>query len=230
MKMSDRDQIEAGQQAWLRIKSHSQKCFEDWLVLSKALEIGRNACLKAAGANRPFGSRYTKAMGAWLRETGLDDLNHQERARALLVLQHLPAVTVWRAGLPDAVRRKLNHPNAIWRSWRRSITIAERPSSGGSKERPPEAAAQPVVPSAPAEISRHARYGKAKAIYWSQDALRRAHGAMILSRSSDLLTLARVALQAAIRNEADLLALLDPPAKEPRQIATRPAAVELHPA
>jgi hypothetical protein len=39
--------------------------------------------------------------------------------------------------------------------------------------------------------------------------MRRAHEAMLTSRSSDLPVLARVALTAAIRNEDDLLALLD---------------------
>jgi hypothetical protein len=39
------------------------------------------------------------------------------------------------------------------------------------------------------------------------------HQAMLDSRSHDLLTRARVALQAAIRCEADLVALLDQPPK-----------------
>lgn len=46
-----------------------------------------------------------------------------------------------------------------------------------------------------------------KPVYWSQAALRRAHEPMVKSRSSDLLILARLALEAAIRTEADLLAL-----------------------
>jgi hypothetical protein len=46
-------------------------------------------------------------------------------------------------------------------------------------------------------------------VYWPQAALRRAHLAMLDSRSNDLLMLARCELQAAIRNEADLLELLD---------------------
>jgi hypothetical protein len=42
--------------------------------------------------------------------------------------------------------------------------------------------------------------------------LRRAHEAMLKSKSTDLLTLARLALEAAIRNENDLLDLLHPEA------------------
>jgi hypothetical protein len=51
-------------------------------------------------------------------------------------------------------------------------------------------------------------------VYWSQAAVRRAHEKMLASRSTDLLVLARICLENAIRNEADLIALLDdrPPA------------------
>lgn len=52
---------------------------------------------------------------------------------------------------------------------------------------------------------------RGKPIFWSRDAMKRAHVAMLDSGSSDLLTLARCALQAAIRNERDLLALLPEP-------------------
>jgi hypothetical protein len=66
----------------------------------------------------------------------------------------------------------------------------------------------------------------------NEDCMRRAHQAMLDSKSSDLLTLARAALQAAIRTEADLLALLpaEPPAKPaPRSIReAAPAATAAH--
>jgi hypothetical protein len=58
-----------------------------------------------------------------------------------------------------------------------------------------------------------------KAIHWLQEPIRRAASAMRESRSNDLLILARVALQAAIRSEDDLFALLKdtttPPAFPP---------------
>jgi hypothetical protein len=131
-----------------------------------------------------------------------------------MVLENLPAISAFRDGLDEAQRRRLNHPNAILAHWRRSISAET-------------AAQRQDVISAETLRQRAARRGKAKAIFWSQDAMRRAHQAMLDSRSSDLLTLARVALQAAIRTEADLLAVLaaDPPAKKPRQ--TAPAALSL---
>ncbi len=58
--------------------------------------------------------------------------------------------------------------------------------------------------------------------------MRRAHQAMLDSRSSDLLTLARVALEAAIRTEADILELLQPANPPPKaQRSTSAPALEL---
>jgi hypothetical protein len=227
MTKGDSDQIEAGREAWQRIRENGRRSFDDWILVARALAIGRAVALQEAGTDRPYGVHFTRASARWPRQSGLDGLNDQERSRALLVLQHLPAILIWRAGLDEAQRRRINHPNSVYLCWNRSITTAETAKRQDVVSPKPAAKRQPVVPSvtAPAETARH---GKAKAIYWSQDTLRRAHQAMLHSRSSDLLTLARVALQAAIRNEADLLALLDadPPARKPRQICA-PAALEL---
>ena len=53
------------------------------------------------------------------------------------------------------------------------------------------------------------RRARGRSVFWGQDHLRRAHRAMLDWRSSDLLTLARVALEAAIRSDDDLRDLLD---------------------
>jgi hypothetical protein len=57
-----------------------------------------------------------------------------------------------------------------------------------------------------------------KPIYWPQDMLRRAAMALRECGSSDIFRLARVALEAAIRSESDLLALLPEPAATQRHI------------
>jgi hypothetical protein len=54
-----------------------------------------------------------------------------------------------------------------------------------------------------------------KAIHWLQEPIRRAASAMRKSRSNDLLILARVALQAAIRSEDDLFAVLKDTTTQP---------------
>src|SRR6516162_6323648 len=89
-------------------------------------------------------------------------------------------------------RRQLNHPAAIWTHWR-----GAQPADCG------RAARLHVVSNGGARPQR-----AGKAIHWPQEPIRRAASAMRESRSNDLLILARVALQAAIRSEDDLFALL----------------------
>jgi hypothetical protein len=223
--MSDGDQIEAGRAAWARIRENGRKSFDDWITVARALAIGRSVALQEAGTDRPYGVTFTRASARWLRQSGLHGINDQERSRALLVLANLPAILEWRAGLDEAQRRRINHPNSVYLCWHRDTN--------------PKPAKRPVVTkaaaaAAPAETARshpdvHHPYAKPRAIFWNQDAIRRAHLAMLHSGSSDLLKLARVALEAAVRNQADLIALMPAPAqaqvKKPRQIA--PTALEL---
>jgi hypothetical protein len=233
------DQIEAGRAAWARIRENGRRSFDDWILVARALAIGRSVALQEAGTDRPYGVTFTRASARWLRQAGLTGINDQERSIALLVLANLPAISAWRDGLDEAQRRRHNHPNGVFMCWRRSVRAetAKRQDVAAPKT---AAQRQDVVPRVTAEAAEAARYHKPRAVYWSQDALRRAHEAMVLSRSSDLLTLATVALRAAVRNEADLIALLPPPAqvktKKP-QIApdvpakkpqVAPAALELH--
>jgi hypothetical protein len=221
-EVTDSDQIEAAREAWQRLRDQGRRNFDDWIVVARALAIGRNVALQEAGTDKPYGVHYTRASARWLRQSGLYGINEQERSRALLVLKHLPAITIWRAGLDEAQRRKINHPNSVWLCWHRD----SKPKRGKKKQKIREKAEAP----APAETERPVAHPyKARAIYWSQDSVRRAHLAMLHSGSSDLLKLARVALEAAIRTETDLLALMPLPAQvkpakpqEPRQNA--PAA------
>jgi hypothetical protein len=132
------------------------------------------------------------------------------------MLENLPAIERWRDGLDKAQRRRLNHPNAIWAHWRRYISAET-------------AAQRQHAISAETLRQRAAHRSKARGIFWSQDAIKRAAVALRECYSNDTFVMARRALEAAIRTESDLLALLpaDPSAKKPRQIAA-PAALELH--
>jgi hypothetical protein len=120
-------------------------------------------------------------------------ISGQERYRALQVLENLPAIEKWRDALDDRRRRRLNHPGATWHSWQRATKAALADDTSKN---------DPVC---------------GKPVFWSQDHLRRTHEAMLKSRSTDLLVLAGLALQAAIRSRADLVALLpdDPPEPAP---------------
>jgi hypothetical protein len=114
----------------------------------------------------------------------------QERYRALLCMKNLPAIETWRAGLDEAQRRRLNHPGAVWAHWRRSLK-ADQPSLHR----------QHVV-------SGTKPHRTCRPIYWPQDAIRRAATALRECRSNDIFTLARIALEAALRCESDLIDLL----------------------
>jgi hypothetical protein len=108
----------------------------------------------------------------------------------LLCHENLAAISAWRDDLDEAQRRRQNHPDLVWQAWRRA-----------TKAGAPAPTRQQVA-------QRVAAARKGRAIFWPQDALRRAHQAMLTSRSTDLLVLARLALQAAVHTEDDLLALL----------------------
>jgi hypothetical protein len=86
----------------------------------------------------------------------------------------------------------LNHPNTIWARWRRAskaeIGAPTRQYVRGAKS----------------------SHRPGKPVYFGQDAIRRAAVALRECSSNDIFRLARVALEAAIRSEADLIELLQP--------------------
>jgi hypothetical protein len=70
--MAEGDEIAAGREAWRRPCSRERKDFDDWLVVGRALLVGRAQALRIAGTSRPFGKRYARAMRQWLDETALE--------------------------------------------------------------------------------------------------------------------------------------------------------------
>jgi hypothetical protein len=190
------DTVEQGREAWRRLHDRERATWSDWLTVGNALVLGRAAAMAAAKSNTPMGTKYNRLMGEWLRANGFDGISNQERYRCILCVEHADSIEEWRQSLPEAKRRKLNHPGAVWHAWRK----ATQPSATSAKIRRRIAAGLAATKSG-------------KPVYWSQDHVRRAHLALLRARSSDLLTLARAALQGAIRNEHDLLDLLEPPAK-----------------
>jgi hypothetical protein len=184
--------IEAGRQAWQRLKGE-RKTWSDWLAVARCLEAGRAQVMKDSKTNRPVGTTYNTAMGTWLREQGLDGVTAQERYRLGKILANLADIGPWLASLDDAQRRKWNHPSAIWGRFRIHKTAVRAAATADKLATMPTRKAGPV--------------------YWSQDHVSRAHSAMLRSRSSDLLVLARLALEGAVRTADDLLVLI--PQREP---------------
>jgi hypothetical protein len=206
---AEQEEIAAGAKAWSRIKDNGRKSWADWLAVGNALTIGRSSALKTANRNDAVGTRYNRAMTAWLKGNGLAGINAQERYRVLLIIENLHQISHWRDSLPEHQRRKLNHPNGVWARWQRSI-----------REQSPA----PLLVKQTATRPAPGRYGKA--IFWPQDAVRRAAEKMLKSRSSDFMVLARCALEGAVRDEHDLATLVPPdhPAPAKRQASAAPVA------
>jgi hypothetical protein len=123
MSSATHDAVSDGVAALSRLRERERTSWADWITVGRALIIGRAVSLRTAETNKPLGSRYNAAMGKWLREHDLDGITNQERYRALLVLENLPAISAWRDGLDEAKRMRLNHPNAVWQAWRRDTSV-----------------------------------------------------------------------------------------------------------
>ncbi len=188
--------IEA-QAAWRRIRERDKATFDDWLAIGRALIAGRHDCMAKAGVNKPYGPAYQKLMRTWLDEHGLADIDSHERVGAIHCVEHQAEIETWRANLTGVERRRANHPNTIVKHWR-SLTAPERP---GPKR------------SSPGSSTRHA---DKRPVHWGQDHLRRAASAIRECRSTDCFVLARAAMEAAIRSEAELFQLLSPPQPRPK--------------
>jgi hypothetical protein len=206
------DDVAAGRAAWERIKGRDRATWGDWIDVARSLAIGRAETMKAANTNRPVGTTYNRIMGQWLKQHGFDGINSQERHRALRCLENLGAIEAWRATLDDASRRRLNHVGAIWCHWKRRGQETER-------------AAPAVRNFVKATMPSHKN--GARPVYWPQHCVRAAHEAMLKSRSSDLLVLARCALEAAIPTADVLIDLLNE-AKQPHPAKAPAAAAVVH--
>jgi hypothetical protein len=179
--MTTGDAIVAGRAAWHRLRDREKATWHDWMIIAEALVVGRTRAMITAQTNKPVGTLYVRAIGAWLTANGFDEINPQERYRAILCLEHREEIEQWRAGLDDAKRRRLNHPAAVWAHW----------SAKKAKEDAPAADVRQ-------HVVRSGRARSARPISFSADHIRRAAEKMRESGSSDYFTLARLALQGVL--------------------------------
>jgi hypothetical protein len=197
--------VEAGAAAWERLKSRERKSWPDWLAVARSIEIGRASALKVAVSNKPVGTRYNKAMGAWLRGNGLSGITAQERYRLLLILDNLPEIERWHDNLPPEKMRRLNHPNAIWACWKAS----QRKTSHTLHV---------------ASVS--ATNGGERPVCFTQDMIRRLADALLTNRTPDLYKKANELLIATFPNRVTAAQLLeDGPRAKMKMPAPVPALV-----
>ena len=96
----------------------------EWRDLILALGEGRDIALRVAGADRPQGAEYRKAIGPWLRCYGFDRINEGDRSRLLRCFDNLTAINAWRLALPVEQQAKLNNPRIVLAHWLRSLPPA----------------------------------------------------------------------------------------------------------
>lgn len=207
------DIVELGREAWQRLQQRERATFDDWICVGQACAIGRAVALKAANTNRPFGRIYQRAMADWLAANGIG-ICSAERYWSLALADNAAAIRKWRDGLDDATRRRLNHPQAVWMNWRKSQ---------GAKK--PAARRDYIKSDRPKHDMPNRTGGHAAQVRWPQDMLKRTAIAMRESRSADWFVLARVALEAAIRNQDDLVALLAASEPKPKTVKPLSAAI-----
>jgi hypothetical protein len=73
--------------------------------------------MRIACSNAPGGGRYRAAFTCWLNKNGFADLEKRTRADLLRIMECLDQVEVWRAGLKEDNRLRVNHPSTTWRTW-----------------------------------------------------------------------------------------------------------------
>jgi hypothetical protein len=116
------------QAAWHRLKTHRN--WTDWTIVGAFLVHAQNAAMSQIGTDKPVGSAYNKIYGDILRRYKLDQVDKGVRSRLGNIMTNIGEVEAFLATLTLPVRLSLNHPNSIYRAWKRGTTApVERKAS-----------------------------------------------------------------------------------------------------
>lgn len=117
--------IQAGLEAWARLKTHM--VWADWVTVGLALAAGRVESMRKARTNEPIGKRYNIEFGRWLEDCGFKDIQPNARSRLLKCIEHLAAIENFLEALPLHERLKLNHPVVVWNRFARELKHPPKP-------------------------------------------------------------------------------------------------------
>jgi hypothetical protein len=115
--------IRAGVECWQAISTVNT--FAASTKIAKSLQVGRQAALRATGANRPAGQIYCKAFSAWIDQHGFNGIEKSVRSAALDLLEHLAEIESFPATLREKRRRQLRHPLSNVAAWRKATQQAK---------------------------------------------------------------------------------------------------------
>ncbi|MGJ5042728.1 hypothetical protein [Bradyrhizobium sp. HKCCYLRH1062] len=188
--VGDNDIITQGREAMARIREGERMSFQDWCAVGRACRIGRREAMALAKVNSPKGAAYSLRMNGWLADQGLGDISRVDQFWSMQMADNAEAIATWLDALPAAKRRRFTSPHGIVNGWQRSF---QRPS--------------PKVRNI-VQKPRQVWKPKAAPIGIPGDMIQRAALALRDGWCNDVVVLARLALQAAIRSEADVIELL----------------------
>jgi hypothetical protein len=118
----EEDAVRLGQEAWHRLRAHST--WQDWKKVGAAHVIGRTTAMRDGHVNKPKGRSYNAAFLAWQKKFGFD-LDKGDRSRLYAVMDHLAEIEAWLATVKPAERLRLNHPNSVWRRWKKATAVVD---------------------------------------------------------------------------------------------------------
>jgi hypothetical protein len=87
-----------------------------WRHIAVALAIGSDHAQKASGG-RLDTPDYRRVMSEFLRKTGFNFLNKDDRAAAVRLLSHWEEIDAWRSSLPRSRQQALNNPRETWAAY-----------------------------------------------------------------------------------------------------------------
>lgn len=125
--------VTRGREAWRALRR--EETWENWVMVGRAIEAGKNATMRALHTNNPNGRVWSDTFGAWLRETGFDEIDKGTRSRLQTSIESLPDIERWRQTLPLGQRLQLNHPNTVVRHWKAATHIPKPDGDGRSSVR-----------------------------------------------------------------------------------------------
>ena len=199
--------ISAGRDAWSRLQTHQRTSWNDWVLIGRALLVGRRDAMLDAKANIPMGMRYNRIFSAWLRANGLDGISGQDRYKIIECLEHDVEIEAWRATLTEVQRNRWNHPNSIWLHFSRAFAPGRR-----------------VEPRPRNTTQAKTLRKNHKPIFWSQDILRAAAEGIRMANSHDIYVVARAVLDHAFPSRDALIDVLNEAPRHPSPLQGKATA------
>jgi hypothetical protein len=109
--------IKRGQKAFKDLDK--DKNWHSWLQVGEAIMECRLTAMRHAGVNAPFGRGYTAAYAYLMEHYKFAEQikDKGDRQKLVAIMENLPAVEAWRAGLSPEDKRRWNHPTTVFRQW-----------------------------------------------------------------------------------------------------------------